>query len=84
MDGSTYLNLCTHKAKCSSQNIIYQPQKTLKKWPYLCSIQLNEIDADIELVIWVDFPKAMELWDMINSQGNKPYAVKTMFGWVVQ
>ena len=25
----------------------------------------------------------MEPWEIINSEGNGPYAVKTLFGWVV-
>lgn len=46
-------------------------------------IQLQEIDADVELLIGVDVPKAMEPWQIINSQGNGPYAVRTLLGWVV-
>lgn len=44
---------------------------------------MKEIDADVELLIGVNAPKAMEPWQIINSQGNGPYAVKTIFGWVM-
>lgn len=27
--------------------------------------------------------QAMESWEIINSQGNGPYAVRTLLGWVV-
>ncbi len=42
-----------------------------------------EIDADIELLIGVNIPKALEPWQFINSEGNGPYAVCTLLGWVV-
>ena len=31
----------------------------------------------------MNVPKAMEPWQIINSQSNGPYAVKTLLGWVV-
>lgn len=37
----------------------------------------------MDLLIGVNLPKAMEPWRVINSQGNGPYAVKTLLGWVV-
>lgn len=58
-------------------------QNDLNRWPYLKEIQLQKIDADVELLIGVDAPKAMEPWQIINSQGNGPYAVRTLLGWVV-
>ena len=64
----------------SKENI--PTKKDLERWPYLSRIQLDEIDADIELLIGIDVPKAMEPWEIINSEGNGPYAVKTLFGWV--
>lgn len=44
---------------------------------------MEEIDADIEMLIGMDVPKAMEPWQIINSQSNGPYALKTLLGWVV-
>ena len=85
LDGSTYLNLpkvyTQDKIPVSKENI--PTKKDLERWPYLSRIQLDEIDADIELLIGIDVPKAMEPWEIINSEGNGPYAVKTLFGWVV-
>ena len=85
LDGSTYLDLpkvyTQAKIPVSKENI--PTKKDLEKWPYLSRIQLDEIDADIELLIGIDVPKAMEPWEIINSKGNGPYAVKTLFGWVV-
>lgn len=46
-------------------------------------MEIKEIDADVELLIGVNIPKAMESWQIINSEGNGPYAVRTLLGWVI-
>lgn len=58
-------------------------QEDLERWPYLSGVQLTAIDADIEMLIGMNVPKAMEPWHVINSRGKGPYAVKTKLGWVV-
>ncbi|KAL7827080.1 hypothetical protein SRHO_G00327980 [Serrasalmus rhombeus] len=63
------------------ENVI--SSKDLEKWPYLRNVDIKEIDADVELLIGVNTPKAMEPWEIINSIGNGPYAVRTMLGWIV-
>lgn len=42
-----------------------------------------EINADVEHLIGVNITKAMEPWQVINSQDDGPYAVKTLLEWVV-
>lgn len=37
----------------------------------------------MELLIGTNAPKLMEPWEIINSQGKGPYAVRTLLGWVV-
>ncbi|KAJ8406743.1 hypothetical protein AAFF_G00296590 [Aldrovandia affinis] len=85
LEGTTHLNLprvyTQDRIPVSKENI--PTQNDLEKWPYLSGIQLDEIDADIDLLIGINVPKAMEPWHIINSQGNGPYAVKTLLGWVV-
>ncbi|KAJ8362365.1 hypothetical protein AAFF_G00378230 [Aldrovandia affinis] len=85
LEGTTHLNLLRvytqDRIPVSKENI--PTQNDLEKWPYLSGIQLDEIDADIDLLIGINVPKAMEPWHIINSQGNGPYAVKTLLGWVV-
>lgn len=44
---------------------------------------LPSIDADIDLLIGTNVPKLMEPWRVINSNGNGPFATKTLLGWVV-
>lgn len=55
----------------------------VKKWPYLKDVEIKEIDAEVEVLIGVNIPKAMEPWQIINSEGNGPYAVRTLLGCVI-
>lgn len=45
------------------------------KWLYLRNLKLHDVDADVDLFIGIDAPKVMEPWELINSQGEGPYAV---------
>lgn len=58
-------------------------QKDLECWPHLSNICLPKINAGIELLIGANVPEALEPWEIIRSQDNGPYAVRTMFGWTV-
>ena len=85
MEDGTFLKLpkvyTQTKIPVTKRNILTQTD--LNRWPYLQEIQVKEFDADVDLLIGVNTPKAMEPWRIINSQGNGPYAVKTLLGWVV-
>ena len=74
LEGCMYLDLPNvyrqSKITVSKENIITEAD--LKKWPYLSSIQLKEIEAEIELLIGTDVPRAMEPWQIINSHDNGP------------
>lgn len=41
------------------------------------------IDADVELLIGTNAPKVMEPWEVIHSQQDGPFAVRTRLGWVI-
>ena len=58
-------------------------QRTLSKWPYLRGVQISTINAGIELLIGTNATKAIEPWQIINSKGDGPYAMRTMLGWVI-
>ncbi|XP_071951906.1 uncharacterized protein [Antedon mediterranea] len=58
-------------------------QKDIRTWPYLQDLKIPELDAEIGLLIGNDVPKAMEPWEVINSQGDGPYATKTRLGWAI-
>lgn len=40
-------------------------------------------NADIALLIGCDVYKAMEPWEVIHSEDDGPYAVRTVLGWVI-
>lgn len=58
-------------------------KKDLEKWSYLSRVHLPKLEAEVGLLIGVNAYKAMEPWEIINSQNDGPYAVKTALGWVV-
>lgn len=58
-------------------------QEDLHAWPYLNSVEIPAIGADVELLIGTNAPEVMEPWEVIHSRGKGPYAVKTLLGWVV-
>ncbi|XP_034073841.1 uncharacterized protein LOC117547324 [Gymnodraco acuticeps] len=77
--------LATAKDKGRLQRVIRSAEKhniplqeDLEKWPYLKDIKINEIASGIG----TNSPKVLEPWELINSQGEGPYAVKTLLGWV--
>lgn len=57
-------------------------QEELEKWPYLNGITVPQIQADVDLLIGTNSSKLMEPWEVINSAGEGPYAIKTLLGWV--
>lgn len=65
----------------SKMNVPHQDD--VAKWPYLSSIRLHELDADVDLLIGTDSPNVLEPWELINSQCGGPYAVRTRVGWVI-
>lgn len=55
----------------------------LRKWPYLDHIHIPEIPAQVELLIGTNASQLPEPWEVVNSQGDGPFAIKTLLGWVV-
>jgi len=58
-------------------------QEDLSKWPYLEDIQIPYIQAEVQLLIGTNASKLLEPWEVVNSQGDGPYAIRTLLGWVV-
>ena len=46
-------------------------------------MNISTTDSDVDLLIGVNVPKAMEPWDVISSADEGPFAVKTLLGWVI-
>ncbi|XP_064645133.1 uncharacterized protein LOC135498680 [Lineus longissimus] len=57
--------------------------KDINRWPHLRHVPVTEVDTDIGLLIGSNVPKALEPWDIIKSEGNGLYAVKTVLGWTI-
>ena len=58
-------------------------QHDLLAWPHLHSIHLQDIDADIGLMIGNNVPEATEPWEIRHGQPGEPFAAETKLGWVV-
>lgn len=65
----------------SKENIPVQDD--LKRWPHPHGTQLQQINADIGLLVGCDVYKTMKPWEVIHSEDNGPYAVRTVLGWVI-
>jgi hypothetical protein len=59
----------------SADNLISEVE--LNKWPYLQGIRIPRIAANVDLLIGTNASKLMEPWEVINSHGDGPYAVRT-------
>ncbi|KAK0149192.1 hypothetical protein N1851_010280 [Merluccius polli] len=55
----------------------------LRNWSYLDHINVPEIPAEVELLIGTNASQLMEPWEVVNSQKDGPFAIKTLLGWVV-
>ncbi len=58
-------------------------KRDLSKWPYLKKVTVPCIMANVELLIGNNAPKMLEPWEVINSRGDGPYAIRTILGWVI-
>ena len=56
-------------------------QSDVNRWPHLEGVDLPYIDADIDLLIGNDVPKALEPKEVLQSEDGGPYAVRTLLGW---
>lgn len=63
--------------------ILWIEQEDVDQWPYLRGIKLHEIDSDIDLLIGTNASKVIEPWELVNSQGGGPYALRSKVGWVL-
>ncbi|XP_071825532.1 uncharacterized protein [Apostichopus japonicus] len=59
-------------------------QDDLRKWPYLRRVSIPDSKAtEVGLLIGQNAHKSLEPWEVVNSQGDGPYAVRTCLGWTV-
>ena len=85
LNGNTYFELpevyTQRKMPVTRDNI--PRQEELSAWPHLSSVEIPVIDADVELLIGTNVPKVMEPWEVVHSNNEGPYAVRTILGWVI-
>ncbi|KAL3979219.1 Rab5 GDP/GTP exchange factor [Sarotherodon galilaeus] len=75
-------NLFTqHKMPVDLGNI--PNQQDLDDWPHLKHVHLPEIKANVELLIGMNMPRALEPLEVIRSVGDGPFAIRTVLGWTV-
>ncbi len=72
----------TQKTIPVSKDNVLNPED-IRKWRYLDDVKIPKLDAEVELLIGTNAPKLLEPWEIINSEGQGPYAVKTLLGWVI-
>lgn len=70
-----------HKMPVDKTNI--PKQQDLNDWSHLKHVQLPEIPAQLELLIGINMARALELLEDIRSEGDGPFATKTVLGWTV-
>ena len=58
-------------------------QSDMERWFYLKDINLPCIDANINLLIGSDVPKALEPQEVQRSKNGGPYALQTLLGWTI-
>lgn len=85
LDGAEFYDLpvvyTQRQMPVSTANVV--TKEDIKQWTYMCQIDLPKIDAEVDLLIGMDASKFHEPWEVVNSQGEGPYATKTLLGWVV-
>nr|XP_054593643.1 uncharacterized protein LOC129160669 [Nothobranchius furzeri] len=65
----------------SIDNLISEEE--LAKWSYLKGLKFPKVHAGVDLLIGTNASKLIEPWEVINSQGEGPYAIRSLLGWVV-
>ena len=85
LDGNDFYSLpevlSQRKMPVTTNNIITTEE--LDKWSYLSDVHIPHIKANVDLLIGTNAPKLLEPWEVINSHGNGPYAIRTVLGWII-
>ncbi|GAA6072450.1 kelch-like protein 10 isoform X1 [Tachysurus ichikawai] len=71
------------RRKKEQMELVTQIAVSMAKMKVYNDLRSKSIDTGVELLIGANVPEALEPWQIIHSQNNSPYAIKTMFGWTV-
>ncbi|XP_028408799.1 uncharacterized protein LOC114531374 [Dendronephthya gigantea] len=58
-------------------------QGDVDRWSHLEGIVLKDIDSEVGLLIGNDVPKALQPKEVVESNSDGPYAIRTVWGWTV-
>ena len=58
-------------------------QDDINRWTYLSHIAVPALDAKVGILIGNNVPKVTEPWELVNSLGDGPYAVRSLLGWSI-
>ena len=58
-------------------------RENISRWGHLRKAKIPDCDEDVELLIGTNAPEALQPWELINSDNNKPFAFRSKLGWVV-
>ncbi|XP_028395694.1 uncharacterized protein LOC114519723 [Dendronephthya gigantea] len=58
-------------------------QGDVKRWPHLTGIKIEEIDAEVGLLIGSDVPEVLQPLEVRKGNNGGPFATRTIFGWVL-
>ena len=58
-------------------------QQDVNRWPYLKSVIIPKIEAEIGLLIGSDVPQALQPREFRPSENGGPFATRTALGWVL-
>ena len=59
-------------------------QEDVDRWSYLRGIKIPDINIDVGLLIGTNAPLASEPREVVHSQDDGRYAVKTLLGWAIR
>lgn len=52
----------------------------VERWPHLSKVHIPSIKANVDMLIGTNAPKLLEPWEIVNSCGDSPYAIRTVLG----
>ena len=60
------------------------PRKSdVERWSHLEGIDIDEVDCEVGIIIGNDVPKALQHKEVVESNSDGPYAMRTVWGWTV-
>lgn len=78
-DQATAVDITTYRPLLE----VKEKWQSLVKWTYLSKINFTPIKSEVHLLTGTNAPQLLETWEVIGSQGNSTYTVKSVLSRVV-